>query len=214
MQTPSPRLQANAGIALIAFVALSAGALFAVLREQQRPPIPALIWPNPPTLGAFSLSMAGGKMLTQDSLKGHWTFLFFGFTHCPDVCPNTLAVLKQTALRLSEDPTYRAQGQVVFVSVDPARDQPAALAQYVQYFDPNFLAATGPETALAGLTAPLGVIHARVPMTGEEYSVDHTAAIFLIDPKLRLLGVLSLPHEAAKLSTAFRDISAFGAQNP
>ena len=214
MNTSSPRVQANAWIALLAFVALSAGALFAVLREQQRPAIPNLIWPDPPTLGAFSLSMADGATLNQDSLKGHWTLLFFGFTHCPDVCPNTLSVLKQTTQRLADDPLYRARGQVVFVSVDPERDQPAALAKYVHYFNPQFLAATGPAAALADLTRPLGVIHARVPLAGEEYSFDHTASIFLIDPALRLLGVWSLPHDAETISTAFRQISAFGAQNP
>jgi protein SCO1/2 len=165
-------------------------------------------------LSAFSLSMADGATLNQDSLKGHWTLLFFGFTHCPDVCPNTLSVLKQTTQRLADDPLYRAHGQVVFVSVDPERDQPAALAKYVHYFNPQFLAATGPAAALADLTRPLGVIHARVPLAGEDYAIDHTASIFLIDPALRLLGVWSLPHEAETISTAFRQISAFGAQNP
>lgn len=206
---PPPRLQANAFLALAAFAALSAGLLFAVWKSEQRPDVPGLLWPDPPRIGAFALTGEDGKPFTEEDLRGRWTLLFFGFAHCPDVCPATLAVLKQ-AKRLAADTAFGTQGQVLFVSVDPARDTPASLGRYVKYFDPAFRAATGPDDALAGLTRQLGVIYAKVPGAGDDdYSMDHTASIFLVDPSLRVLSAIGLPHEAEDIVTRIRAIEAF-----
>ena len=164
---------------------------------------------DPPVLGSFSLTDADGKAYTEDRLRGRWTFLFFGFTHCPDVCPGTLAVLKQVTGRLQDHPAFREQGQVLFVSVDPARDTPAVLGPYVRYFDPGFQAATAAEDALSGLTRQLGVIFAKVPGTGEDYAMDHSASIFIVDPQLRVLSAIGLPHDAARIAERFRAIAAF-----
>lgn len=211
--TPA-RLQTNALLALFAFAALGAGLLYAVWRGGQQPEIPGLLWPDPPTLEAFALGGADGSPITEAKLRGHWTFLFFGFTQCPDVCPGTLATLKQATARLAGDETFSRTGQVLFVSVDPARDTPERLGPYVRYFDPAFLAATGPEDALAGLTRQLGVIYGRVPGSGDDYSMDHTASIFLIDPGLRVLGVFGMPHDAADIATRFRAIVNFAESRP
>jgi len=209
MTSSPPRSQSNAVLALLAFAALSAGLLFAVWKTEQRPDIPGLLWPDPPVLGSFSLTDADGKAYTEDRLRGRWTFLFFGFTHCPDVCPGTLAVLKQVTGRLQDHPAFREQGQVLFVSVDPARDTPAVLGPYVRYFDPGFQAATAAEDALSGLTRQLGVIFAKVPGTGEDYAMDHSASIFIVDPQLRVLSAIGLPHDAARIAERFRAIAAF-----
>ncbi len=209
MTSSPPRSQSNAVLALLAFAALSAGLLFAVWKTEQRPDIPGLLWPDPPMIGSFSLTDADGKAYTEAQLRGHWTFLFFGFTHCPDVCPGTLAVLKQVTGRLQDHPAFRAQGQVLFVSVDPARDTPAMLGPYVRYFDPGFKAATASEDALSGLTRQLGVIYAKVPGSGEDYTMDHSASIFIVDPQLRVLSAIGLPHDAALIAARFRAIAAF-----
>jgi protein SCO1/2 len=203
----------KASIALIAFVALSVGLITAVLRTADAPAIQGLLWPDPPQISAFSLASDKGR-ISDDTLKGRWTLLFFGFTHCPDVCPSTLATLKQVAARLAENKTFADHGQVLFVSVDPVRDTSTALAEYVHYFDPHFLAATGTEAELNALTGPLGVIHARVPTGDGEYSIDHTASIFLVDPQLRVLGKFGLPHDAAAISAGFSAISDFGRAHP
>ncbi|MGE3774065.1 MAG: SCO family protein [Gammaproteobacteria bacterium] len=210
MPPAPPRLQANAFLALAAFVALAAGLLFAVWKTGHQPEVPGLLWPDPPQIGRFALTGDDGKPLTEADLRGRWTLVFFGFTHCPDVCPGTLAILKQVKQRLATDSAFGREGQVLFVSVDPARDTPKALARYVKYFDPGFRGATGDDEALSGLTRQLGVIYAKVPGSGEnDYSIDHTASIFVVDPSLRVLSAIGLPHDAADIETRVRAIEAF-----
>ena len=206
--TPRPS-STTALLVLVGFVAVSAGLIFAATRASKAPEIPGLLWPDPPVLANFSLQGSAGKPIDQHTLQGRWTLLFFGFTNCPDVCPTTLAVLKQAAARLADYPPFREQGQVLFISLDPERDKPQQLGQYVQYFDPRFLAATGDDAALDAVTVPLGVIRAKVPEASGGYSIDHTASIFLIDPQLRVLGKFGLPHTAAALDEGFRAISSF-----
>jgi protein SCO1/2 len=213
MPDTAPSSSFKASIALIAFVALSVGLITAVLRTADVPAIQGLLWPDPPQISAFSLGSDKGR-ISEETLKGRWTLLFFGFTHCPDVCPSTLATLKQVAARLAENKTFADHGQVLFVSVDPARDTPTALAEYVHYFDPRFLAATGTDAELNALTGPLGVIHAQVPTGNGDYSIDHTASIFLVDPQLRVLGKFGLPHDAATISNGFTAISDLGRAHP
>lgn len=213
MQASPKASSTTALLVLVGFVAVSAGLIFAATRGSKAPDIPGLLWPDPPVLANFSLQGSAGKPIDQHSLEGRWTLLFFGFTNCPDVCPTTLAVLKQTVARLADYPPFREQGQVLFISLDPARDTPAQLGQYVQHFDTRFLAATGDDAALDAVTVPLGVIRAKVEDGSGGYSIDHTASIFLIDPKLRVIGKFGLPHSAAMLDEGFRTITAFrGAQ--
>lgn len=208
-------LQRNAWLALIAFVALTAGVLVALLGKQQHAPaIDGLLWPDPPRVPPFSLAAAHGGTLDQSSLRGRWTLLFFGFTHCPDVCPTTLATLKRAVANLQDFKPFADRGQVLFVSLDPERDSPEKLAAYVDYFDPRFRAATGSEDALDALIRPLGVIRAKVPAAGGDYTLDHTASIFLVDPSLRVLGLLGLPHDATKIASSVRTITAFAAEHP
>ena len=209
MQTAPKASSTTALLVLVGFIAVSAGLIFAATRGTKAPDIPGLLWPDPPVLANFSLEGSAGKPIDQHSLEGRWTLLFFGFTNCPDVCPTTLSALKQAAARLADYPPFREQGQVLFISLDPARDNAAQLAQYVQHFDPRFLAATGDDAALDAVTVPLGVIRAKVEDASGGYSIDHTASIFLIDPQLRVLGKFGLPHSAAALDEGFRAITNF-----
>jgi protein SCO1/2 len=214
MTAAPPRVQSNAFLALLAFAVLGAGMLFAVWRGEHKPGIPGLLWPDPPTLQAFSLTRADGAAFTEANLRGRWTFMFFGFTQCPDVCPSTLSVLKQVKAGLADDASFRELGQVLFVSVDPARDTPERIGPYVRYFDENFEAATGPEDALTTLTRQIGVIFARIPGSGDDYTMDHTASIFLVDPQLRVLSVFGLPHDATEISARYRAVVAFAESHP
>ena len=171
--------------------------------------VEGLLWPNPRTLNAFSAVDQDGQPFTHENLRGRWSLLFFGFTHCPDICPVTLAALAQakTGLTTAAKDTPL---QVIFVSVDPERDAPAQLAEYVRYFDPDFLGLGGALDQVRALTSQLGVAfsHGETTSTGE-YSVDHSAAIFVIDPQMRMVGVLSAPHQPESLVTRFRNMADF-----
>jgi protein SCO1/2 len=157
----------------------------------------ALLYPQPRAVPEFTLSRADGKPLTRADWQGHWTLGFFGFTHCPDVCPTTLSVLKQVWAKL--DPAQRALVAIDFVSIDPQRDTPEQLGKYTAFFSPDFIAATGTDEQLTALTRALGLVYARTPAQGAEYSVDHSAQIVIIDPQGRLVGLFRPPLDAAKI---------------
>lgn len=134
--------------------------------------------------------------LTRASLLGRWTMLFFGYTHCPDVCPTTLATMAEVVRGLDA----ATRPQVLFVSVDPERDTAELLAAYVPKFDPAFIGARGRDEDLAPLLAHLGVMVARQPRDANgQYGVDHTASMFLIDPKARLKAAFGWPHDPARV---------------
>jgi protein SCO1/2 len=134
----------------------------------------------------FSLPDTSGKMRSLADYKGKAVVLFFGYTHCPDVCPTTMAELTQALQQLGPD---AKRVQVLFVTVDPERDKPQVLAQYVQAFDPSFVGLRPSETQLAKVAKDFRVYYAKVPgTTPENYTMNHTAASYVFDPsgKLRL----------------------------
>ncbi len=200
----------------LSIIATITGIAFGVYLEsrppsgaRELPEIPGLMWPRPKQLAPFRLTDDRGEVFDQERLRGHWSLLFFGYTHCPDVCPTTLATLAK-AVKLLDRNGDTVSPQVVFVSVDPRRDEPGKLGEYVRYFNPAFLAATAPEAPLLSLTRQLGVLSLRVDNpAGGDYLVDHSASIFLIDPQLRVVAVLSPPFEAEELARRYREIHAF-----
>ncbi len=160
-------------------------------------------------LPAFVLRGPRGKFGNAD-LAGHWSFMFFGYTQCPDVCPTALALMKELGARLAANaavppaPTF----QVVFVSVDPHRDTMQLLGEYMAAFDPSFVGVSGTDAELLPLTRALGVYYRRNDGTdARHYTVDHSAAIYLIDPRGRLAAVFSPPQEASKMAADFRRIA-------
>jgi len=156
----------------------------------------------------FELADQAGQPFGRDRLRGHWTLIFFGFTNCPDVCPTTLATLADVRRQLADLPAAD-QPAVVLVSVDPARDTPEALGRYVAHFDPRFLGVTGPPASLEVLTRDLGVAFSiGTPTADGSYSVDHTAAIFLIDPDAAFAGVFGSPQVADAIARDYRSIVA------
>jgi protein SCO1/2 len=169
----------------------------------------AVLYPAPRELPDFSLTRSDGGTLTQDDWKGRWTVVFFGFTHCPDVCPTTLATFKQVWATLRE----AGIGQKVafdFISVDPERDTPAQLAQYVGYFSKDFVAATGSDAELTKLTRALGLVYAREPSANGDYTVDHSASAVIIDPAGRQTGLFRPPFDAAKIAADLKTLAASG----
>lgn len=148
-------------------------------------------------LEEFTLQTHTGTDFTVASLRGRWTLLSFGFTHCPDVCPATLATLARGKHDLAD--AAGAPLQVVFISVDPARDTPELLAGYVTYFDPEFLGVTGSHAQLDRLERQLGTTH-RLIAAREGYQVQHAAALYLIDPQGRPRAQLSPPFRPAQIA--------------
>jgi protein SCO1/2 len=157
--------------------------------------------PQRRALTPFALTDTSGAPFDQAALQGRWTLLAFGYASCPDVCPLLLQSFRDIQRRLAERQLGEAL-RFVFVSVDPERDDLARLKEYVRYFDPAFVGATGPHAELQRLTRQLGVLYQRAP--GEEsalgYLVDHTASMLLIDPQSRLTAVFSTPHDAAAVA--------------
>ena len=151
--------------------------------------------PAPKLLENFSLVDQSRQSFNQTSLIGNWTFLFFGFTSCPDVCPTTLSILNTIDQQLKTGSQKATNTQVVLVSVDPNRDTPEKLAEYIAYFNPEFIAATGSKAELDKFTSMTGAGYIFEEETSPGvYQVNHTSAIFLIDPQARLVASFSQPH--------------------
>jgi protein SCO1/2 len=165
--------------------------------------------PRPKSLEPFSLTDQDGRPLGLQDLRGRWTFLSFGYTHCPDVCPTTMATFNAVEGLINAAGAGPGAG-FLLVSVDPERDSPERLAQYVRYFNPRFEGATGSHEALSALTRQLGVLYARADdqNTAMGYLVDHSASILLLDPEARLAAIFSAPHDPRRMSADFALITA------
>jgi len=186
-------------------VAAVCGIVFKLLSRPDGPPsIAGFVYPEPRVISPFTLAAQDGKPFDLESLKGKWTFVYFGYTYCPDVCPTTLAELAR-AKKLLDQTSVPAR--YVFVSVDPQRDTPKRLAQYVAFFDPGFVGATGSDEALKALTRQVGVAYSYpVGTKGAAYTVDHSSIVALFDPDARLRAVFTPPQEAEGIAEGFRKI--------
>ncbi|WP_051361717.1 SCO family protein [Solimonas soli] len=204
----SSNASANRGllIAVASATALALGMLAAIWL--QKPATVALqsgtLLQQPRPLGEFQAVDQDGAPAGRAQFEGHWTLIFPGFTSCPDVCPTTLALLKNVMAGLGDD---AGKLRVTFLSVDPERDTPARLKQYVQYFDPAFTALAPTPEQLKAIAQQLGVAYAKVPgATPDSYTMDHSAALILIDPQARIAGYLTPPFDVARLSADLRTL--------
>ena len=147
-----------------------------------------------------------GKAFTNDDLTGQWTLVFFGYTHCPDICPTTMNVLAAAKNKAAED-----FPEVVFVSVDPKRDTVDTLGGYVHYFDPTFIGVTGDEKMIQALTLQTGVVYMKVPGSSgseDDYLVDHSSSILLINPEGALAAFLMAPHTPGRILDSVEKVRA------
>lgn len=143
------------------------------------------VLPESRPLRPFQLLDHSKAKFDLDRLKGKWTFLFFGYTHCPDTCPTVMAMLGEVFRQLGKQPNIIKDIQAVFVSVDPQRDTPEILEKYVPYFNPGFLGVTGKQGAVFSFARQVGAGYMISPEEDEEgnYLVSHSASIFLINPR-------------------------------
>ncbi len=168
--------------------------------QASRPQLQSVrLFPAARPLAPFELQDEQGQPFTPARLRGQWNLIFFGYTHCPDVCPGTLAKAARMMQLLENE--KRPLPAVWFVSVDPERDTREKLAQYVHYFHPAFHAATGSPEALEAMSRNLAVVY----FLGEKdenghYEVDHSANLLLIDPQGRFAGIIPPPHDPAVMA--------------
>lgn len=181
------------GLALCAAVA---GFWLARELDSSGPELASGTWlPRPKALADFTLTDQSGKPFALRDLRGHPSLVFFGFTHCPDVCPTTLVKLAQVEKK-ADVPGLR----VIFVSVDPARDTPALLAQYVHAFDPGFIGLTGDDQAITRMAANFGVAVSKVELPGGDYTMDHSAVVFLLNAQGQIAAIFTPPFDTSKLT--------------
>lgn len=208
-------LQKTIGLCL-AFIALVVG-LFVysvvrtpVLSDQQLREQGVFLLPQPREISPINLRTHTGDAFTLEDLQGHWTFAFFGFTNCPDVCPTTMAVMGQARRSLGEDAF-----QGLLVTVDPERDTAEVLKNYVTAFAPDFVGVTGELADIAAFSEQVNVAFAKVPLMNEDgeadpngYLVDHSANIVIINPRGHYHGFIKYPQQADTIKAAYQSLAA------
>ncbi|MGI9234141.1 MAG: SCO family protein [Woeseiaceae bacterium] len=180
-------------IAITMAIALAVGVFLAVQMQAPEEAKAAFILPAPTPLPEFSLVDQSGGAVTRDTFRGHWNLVFFGFTHCPDICPMTLQILataRKTLAEKGQEPLPR----IVLVSVDPERDTPELMRQYLAYFGDGNLGITGSLDEVEKLTRALGIFFERQSGTDENYSVDHSAAVLVVNPDGQFHALFSGKH--------------------
>jgi protein SCO1/2 len=161
-----------------------------------------IVLPEPRNTADFALTDQNGNPFSLAGFKGHWSVLFFGYTSCPDVCPNTLYQLQQARQLMLQQQAADKIPRIYLVSVDPARDTPQKLAEYLHYFDPAFIGLSGEEHQLQALALQLGVVFFVEPHAqgSVQYNVDHSASLLVLDPQGRLHGVMPVPYQASSIA--------------
>ena len=209
----------NRSTVIILIAALAAG--LGLWAGQHRFGTPAATqWPQtravrlfdpPRELPAFSLRQSDGTPLVPGELKGHWTLVFLGFTQCPDICPTTLATMARAQQQWASIPDS-TRPRVLFVSVDPERDTPDRIGEYAHAFHRDTLAATADVPALENFSRSLSMVFAKVPPAdgapANEYSVDHSAAMAVLDPQGRMSGVIQPPLDAQAIAADMAALTA------
>jgi protein SCO1/2 len=189
-------------VVMILVVAIAAGTGFWLAHRLDHS-VPALTsgtWlPQPRSPGEFSLIDQNNAQFTAARLQGAPTLVYFGYTHCPDVCPVTMLQLAQV-VKSGVVPGLR----VVFISVDPARDTPTQLAQYVHAFDPDFIGLTGTAAMLQTVAQRFGVAFLRVDLPGGDYSMDHSSTLFLMDARGHNVAIFNAPYDVKSLTQDLR----------
>jgi protein SCO1/2 len=186
----------------------------------------AFLLPEVVTLEDFKLENSRLGEFGIDNLKEKWSLFFFGYTHCPDVCPTELYMMAEMMRALEKNPPVDVQPlQVVFVSVDPQRDTPESLQQYASFYHSSFIGITGPQPSVDRLAQVMGVFYERVyhqngevviidPAEGipaeleNSYLINHSASIFLLNPSGKLQAIFAPPHDP---NTMIRDLAVIQA---
>ncbi|GAB4393390.1 MAG: SCO family protein [Gammaproteobacteria bacterium] len=169
----------------------------------------ATVFPQARTIQAFNLINENGQPFTAKDLANHWTFVFFGFTNCPNICPVTMGKLKVLYSQLQQQ---SLPAQVYMISIDPERDTPQRLKTYVQTFNANFHGATGDINEINRLTKELGVVFMKLKPNDNDpqqasYGIEHSGSILLFNPQGKLQALFTAPHQPQKMAQEFKQIT-------
>lgn len=167
------------------------------------PEVRAVLWPEPREPGDFNLQTQHGERFGPEQLRGQWSFMFFGYLQCPDVCPTTLSALRDLRRTLLERDPEAGRYRFIFVSVDPEFDRPEGMGPYLDYFDPAFIGLSGPAEALQPLTSSLAVMHSEHVDDNGRRSIDHTSSVMVFDPDGHAVGALPPPHHPQSMLARF-----------
>jgi protein SCO1/2 len=184
----------NLIIAFLLGIALAAGIWTAVnMQRANATLLSATLLPAPAELPQVSLLNHEAQAIDEQVFAGQWDLVFFGFTHCPDICPVTLQVLSAAKRQLIKE-NFESLPRIVLVTVDPERDTPAKLADYISAFGDGNLGITGDPNEIRKLTSSLGIYFQKQDSGDEYYSVDHSAVVIVMDPEGRFHSLFSSPH--------------------
>lgn len=186
--------------------------LVLLLQQPKQPDIPkdlmAVLRPYVIPLKDFTLVDHNEQDFKNINLKDKWSFVFFGYTHCPDICPTTLVSLKHIYKALKKYPQAENM-QVIFVSVDPERDNAKVLGKYVKYFNKNFIALTGSTKNINQFAKQFSAAYFKdKPTAPGEYLVSHASSIFLVNPKTNIVASFSPPHSPATITSQYLKIQS------
>lgn len=165
------------------------------------------VYDVPRRLSDFALVDQHGEPFTLDRLRGGWSLLFFGYTFCPDICPITMATLRQFEQVLADVDSKAADSvRIVMVSVDPERDTPERLGEYVGFFGEDYIGATGEYIDIFNLARQVNVAFGYTPQEDGSYLVNHSGQIVLINPQGHFHGFFKVPHDPEQMARTFRSV--------
>lgn len=197
-------------VAGILLLALAEPIIYGKFFNEESPYPEALrdvVYPELKSLQPFNLVDHENHAFGLEQLKGSWTFLIFGYTHCPDICPATLSQLTRLEQSIDKKIEKGSVPQFVFVSVDPARDSVEVLHDYIKYFEDGFIAATGGIKNIETFEDQFKVFHQyETKDTNGDYAVTHSAEIFLIDPKTRIVAKFTPPISTQKVTQQYQNL--------
>lgn len=162
---------------------------------------------SPETIETFNLVDQNNNRFTRERLSGHWSFVFFGFTNCPDVCPATLMQLKQMNKTIKQEQGLDIAPQFIFVSVDPERDKQGHLAEYIRYFDPDFVGLTGEIHDISRFEKQFDAFHRYGKKNASGfYTVEHSSEIYLLNPDRKLVAKFLPPMDIKRAVQQLSDL--------
>lgn len=208
----SKRIKLSVFVLLIVSIATLVS--FYLSEPRNRPPAPEIsgtLLPIPKPLETFQLTDHQGQRFGIEQLKGHWSFLFFGYTHCSDICPTTLLMFKNINSKLERKPDAIDNVKFILVSLDPGRDSTEHLKQYIQNYHEDFIALTGKPEQIKQFATQSWIyyIHNEAESNSNDnsgdrdYLIDHSAAILLLNPSGEIHAIFGAPHDAEKITADF-----------
>ncbi len=193
----------------VAALALAAGLILGMQNQetdgnqlQTRMKVATLIPHDLKTIPDVSFIDQNGNEFSKKDFSGNWQLLFFGYTHCPDVCPMTMSLTDKISEQVNSGVSDNKL-QIVFISVDPERDTPEHLREYVTFFNPEFVGLSSSDSTLQELTRTLGVVYQRVENaeSPKDYLIDHSANLMLVAPSGEVVALFTAPHESDLIAT-------------